>query len=33
MQGVTKKLDEQFKESPRLEKVSWENLRGLGYGA
>ena len=32
MQWLTKKLNEQFKESERLEKVIRENLRGLGYG-
>ncbi len=32
MQRSPTKLDEQFKESARLEKAIRENLRGLGYG-
>ncbi|EDZ92554.1 hypothetical protein AmaxDRAFT_4683 [Limnospira maxima CS-328] len=32
MQALTKKLNEQFKESGRFNKVIRENLRGLGYG-
>ena len=32
MQRLTAKLEEQFKESARLEKAIRENLRGLGYG-
>lgn len=32
MQWLRKKLDEQFKDSGRLEKVIPENLRGLQYG-
>jgi len=29
---LTATLEEQFAESTRLEKVIWENLKGLGYG-
>lgn len=32
MQRLTAKLEEQFKESARLEEVIRESLRGLGYG-
>jgi type I restriction enzyme M protein len=32
MQRLTATLDEQFKESARLEKVIRENLKGLGFG-
>lgn len=32
MARLTKQLDEQFKESARLEKVIRNNLKGLGYG-
>ncbi|MDY7055404.1 hypothetical protein [Limnospira fusiformis] len=32
MQGLAAKLEEQFKESARLEKMIRENLGGLCYG-
>jgi type I restriction enzyme M protein len=32
MQQLTAKLEEQFKESARLEKAIQNALRGLGYG-
>jgi len=32
MQRLTAKLEEQFKESARLENAIRENLKGLGYG-
>jgi type I restriction enzyme M protein len=32
MLHLTKKLEKQFQESERLERVIRENLRGLGYG-
>ncbi len=33
MQRLIAKLEEQFKESARLERAIQENLRGLGYGS